>query len=103
MTNFPFIHYSNPRFQNGKEEIIYGADESSNILKSLNWVYSDRLFEYTYKRRKEPGQSDLDYWENILKIVQGREVEIKCVIGGCNRSNGEGYYILGYKDKENKE
>jgi len=95
MTKFPYISYRDPRFQNGKTEVIYGAE-----FKDLNWVYSDRLVEYTYKRRKEPGQSDLEYWENILKLVQGKEVEIKCIIAGLNSSNGEGYYVLGYKDKD---
>lgn len=95
MINFPYISYRNPRFQNGKTEVIYGIDS-----KDLNWNYSDRLVDYTYKRNKEPGQSDLDYWENILKLVQGKAVKIECVIAGCNSSNGEGYYVLGYKDKE---
>jgi len=98
MTNLPFIHYSNPRFQNGKEEIVYGANSSSEVLKSLSWNYSDRLIDWSYKMRQEPGESDIDYWEKVLKAALNKPVKIECVIGGCNSSNGWGYYVFGYKE-----
>lgn len=93
MTKLPFIHYSNPRFHNGKTEVVYGQD-----TENLSWNYSDRLIDWSYKMRKEPGDSDIDYWEKVLKAALGREVKIECVIAGLNSSNGEGYYVFGYKE-----
>jgi len=96
MTKLPYIHYSDPRVDYGaKEAVVYG--KKSNNLK---WVYSDRLFEYTHKKPKEPEESDIDYWERILKIVQCKEVSIECVLVGANSATLFHYYVFGYKDKE---
>lgn len=92
MTNLPFIHYSDPKYQGGKEHIVYGSG-----TKNLKWIYSDR-FDWSYKTRKKDGESDIEYWERILYLALQKKVEIKCVIGGCNQSNGFGYYVFGYKE-----
>lgn len=98
MTELPFIHYSNPNYQGGKEHIVYGSESPD-----LQWKYSDRLIDWSYKTRKKESQSDIEYWENILFLALGKKVKINCVIGGCNQSNGEGYYIFGYKVRDNDE
>jgi len=92
MSNLPFISYRNPQYQNGKVQIVYGQSSDD-----LQWTYSDRLIDWSYKTRKEPGQSDIDYWENILERALNKKVKIECVVGGCNQSRGDGYYIFGYK------
>lgn len=98
MTNLPYISYRNPRFQNGKTEIVYGQE-----TKDLNWNYSDRLVGYSYKMRKEPGDSDIDYWEKVLKAALNKPVKIECVIAGLNSSSGEGNYVFGYKELTDNE
>lgn len=98
MTKLPFIHYSNPSYQGGKEQIVYGSKSPE-----LQWNYSDRLIDWSYNTKKEEGQSDIDYWENILFQALRKKVKIECVIGGCNQSNGFGYYVFGYRAAENNE
>lgn len=96
MTNLPYISYSNPRFKNGQEHIVYGQ-----ISRDLQWTYSDRLIDWSYKTRKEPGQSDINYWETVLEMaLNKKKVKIQCVVGGCNQSRGDGYYIFGYREEE---
>ena len=97
MTKLPYIHYSDSRIDYGaKEVVVYGRESNS-----LKWVYSDRLFEYTCETPKEPDESDIHYWERILKkIVQGKEVSIECVLIGANSATMFHYYVFGFKDKE---
>jgi len=97
MIKLPFIHYSNPNYQGGQEHVVYGL-----MSQDLQWNYSDRLISWSYKKKKEEGQSDIKFWENILFSALGKKVKIECVIGGCNQSNGEGYYIFGYKTEESQ-
>lgn len=99
MINLPYIHYSDPRINYGeKEAIVYGYES-----KNLKWVYSDRLFEYTRKNPKESGESSIEYWERILKIVQGKEVSIECVLIGANSATLFHYYVFGWKEVINND
>jgi len=97
MTKLPFIHYTNPNYKNGKEQIVYGS-----MSRNLQWTYSDRLIDWSYKTKKEENQSDIEYWENILFLAFNKKVKIECVVGGCNQSNGSGYYVFGYKAEKNQ-
>lgn len=98
MTNLPYIHYSDPRVDYGrKEAVVYGC-----LSNNLNWVYNDRLSEYTRKTPKESGQSDIEYWEKILEIVQGKKVSIECVLIGANSATWFHYYVFGWKEVTNE-
>lgn len=99
MNKLPYIHYSDPRVDYGrKEAVVYGRKSND-----LNWTYSDRLFEYTYKTPKEPEQPAIEYWENILKLVQGKKVSIECVLIGANSATWFHYYIFGWKEVRDNE
>lgn len=71
MSNLPFIHYSNPNYQGGQEHIVYGFDTGD-----LSWNYSDRLIDWSYGKKKEDGESDIEYWERILYLALKKKVEI---------------------------
>jgi len=63
--------------------------EIAKKLESIFDINSDTWLEL----QKEYDNTRFRFWS--IKI--GNKIE--CVVGGCNQSNGSGYYIFGCRDK----
>lgn len=96
----PNPHYSNKLFE--KEQTLYGK-----YYDKLNYVYSNRLFTeyyhkydkvwYELKEKKELVFLSANFYQALLISLFEKELKIKHIIGGVNKSNGNPYLIFGYK------
>lgn len=96
----PYPHYSESRWD--KENTIFG-----NESDDLSYVYSDRLVQYDYDRHKQGEEkaktaenNTARYWLEYLKGYYEKDIDLKWIGAGCNRSSGQPYWIFGYKISE---
>lgn len=100
-------HYTDERFD--KEQTVYGQlAESPHGHKHLEYVYSDRLWQWDYGKAKlslevanesEENPTSCKWYEVYLSAYLDKEIEIDHILAGVNRSSGYPYCVLGYKDK----
>lgn len=98
-------HYTDTRFQ--KEQTIFGKrPESPYGHTGLHYDYSDRLWEWDYKKSKKAAKIAAEsgatpkscrWYEVYLSAYFGKSIEIEHIIAGVNRSNGYPYCVFGYK------
>jgi hypothetical protein len=99
-------HYSDPRFQGGKEETLFGSRRDG-----LNYVYSDRLVQWDSRKdrwaweiaSKEYPQNSVAHRERYLSEYFGKPCTIEHVVVGVNVSNRYPYAVYGYTLKEPDE
>jgi hypothetical protein len=91
-------HYTDSRFD--EEQVIFGKKEGK-----LGWDYSDRFSSWDYEKDKAARVAAKDkfeygtanYFQEYLGWFFEREVVLKCIIAGVNKSNGYPYLVFGYK------
>lgn len=99
-------HYSDPRYQGGKERDLFGSRR-----EGLNYVYSDRLVQGDYRKyeksweiaTKECPPDSVAHRERYLSEYFGKPCTIEHVVVGVNVSNGYPYAVYGYTVKEADE
>ena len=108
-------HYTDKRFD--KEQTIFGKpiEEGSFGHQGLDYVYSDRIWQWDYNKAKRASQHANDttgktghnkscrWYEIYLSYFFDKPVVIEHIIAGVNRSNGYSYCVFGYKEAPQKE
>lgn len=94
-----FPHYSDPRF--ATEQTIFGGPE-----EGLSYEYDDRLRQWygpdkmnaARAAAAESGHArySANWIADLMSHLIGRDVRVKHVLSGCNRSNGYPYFVVGY-------
>jgi hypothetical protein len=97
-------HYSDRRFQSGKEHTLYGRQEPG-----LHYVYSDRIWQWDYAKAERasaaateahgPIVSTPQWYETYLSAYFGIPLDLAHIIGGVNVSSGYEYYAFGYRER----
>lgn len=103
-------HYTDDRFASGKTHTVFGKDPGSDFgHKGLEYVYSDRLWQWDYSKAQEAAEvaNESDYvarscnwYEAYLSHYLDEPVEIHHIVSGVNVSNGYSYFVLGYKTRD---
>lgn len=95
----PYVHYSNPHWN--KEQTVWGQK-----VNGLHYDYSDRLFQWDYKKADESFKKATEEHgpkltpkkiQTYLSLYHDKPVEIKHILAGVNQSSGYPYWCYGYK------
>lgn len=109
VTNNPDRLLAYPDYHSGvwrSPQIIYGKKE-----EGLTWEYSDRIWEWDYDKAKAASEQAITeglrdrtarYMEKFLRFFYDKpDLELVCVLGGCNLASGFPYYVYGFKGQNN--
>ncbi len=97
----PDPHYSDPNFSRGQTEDVFGTQESG-----LDYVYSDRMYEWDYDKAKKAAQKaseKVNNWktprwhQEFLSTYYDKTIQLRHMIVGVNVSNGYSYRAYGFK------
>jgi hypothetical protein len=93
-------HYTDKRFD--KEQTIFGKEN-----KKLSYDYSDRIWEWDYKKAKEATEianqsgktrNSCAWFEVYLSHFFGKKIVIEHIVAGVNKSSDYPYCVFGYKN-----
>jgi len=92
-----YTSYMEPRSKDNRT--IFGKTDSS-----LSYNYDDRILEWDYNKARESYDKAASvarpktarFYQEMLKNFHDKEVQLKHIMAGCNRSNGFPYLVFGY-------
>lgn len=95
-------HYTDTRFNT--PQVVFGNPN----IEGLHWEYSDRLYEWAYKKSEEAWKKatedgyvlrSADFYEAYLSAYFDKPIKLYAVMAGVNISNGYPYAIFGFKEE----
>lgn len=104
-------HYSDGRFHNNEQTIFLAPGNElissfgSDIVVGVNYVYSDQLYEWDYKKSQEsfqeasknfPEGTPALYEDYLRRYYNNPALQLVHIIAGINRGNGYPYRIYGH-------
>ena len=93
-------HYSDRRFD--REQTVFGAG-----AEGLGYDYSDRLYQWDSDKQTRAravaessgaGKRTARFYQAYLSAYFGKEIALRHVLAGVNRSDGYPYLVFGYEE-----